>query len=162
MNKYVFATAAFTGLLCGLWGGYAGLIGLSAWAGFAGCTAYFASGRRFIKGSLLTLITTFIGVLFGWLMLDGANRLGGSAPAFALAIGVLVMCIVLMGQIKWTSFVPGMFVGCYSFFAIENNNWQLLLASLAAGILLGLLCDWGGSMLFAKWQPKAKATKKRA
>lgn len=162
MGKYVIATAAFTGLLCGIWGGFAGLVGLSAWAGFAGCTAYFASGRHKFDGLIMTLITTSIGVLYGWLMLEGANYLGGSESAFALSIGVLVMFIVLMGQIKLTAFVPGIFVGCYSFFAIENNNWQLLLASLAAGAVLGVLCDWGGNALFGHLKPKTKAKTKRA
>lgn len=111
---------------------------------------------------MMTLITTFVGVLYGWLMLEGANYLGGSEMAFTLFIGVLVMLIVLMGQIKLTAFVPGIFVGCYSFFAIENNNWQLLLASLAAGAVLGVLCDWGGNVLFGHLKPKTKAKKARA
>ena len=70
LNKYVVGTAAFTGLLCGLWGGFSGDIGLSAWAGFAGCTAYFASGRSGIGGIMMTAVTTLIGVLYGWLMLN--------------------------------------------------------------------------------------------
>ena len=161
LNKYVVGTAAFTGLLCGLWGGFSGDIGLSAWAGFAGCTAYFASGRSGIGGIMMTAVTTLIGVLYGWLMLNGAVEIGGSGPAFALTIGILVMAIVLMGQIKWTAFVPGIFVGCYSFFAIENNDWKLLCVSLLAGVALGFLCDKGGSLVFAKWAPK-KSAKARA
>ena len=159
LNKYIVATAAFTGLLCGLWGGFSGVIGLSAWAGFAGCTAYFASVRQGLGGILMTAVTTMIGVLYGWLMLNGAISMGGSEWAFTLAIGVLVMCIVLMGQIKWTSFVPGIFVGCYSYFAILNNDWVLLCWSLLAGVALGFLCDWGGRMLFAGWKPKDKKAK---
>lgn len=161
LNKYIIATAAFTGLLCGLWGGFSGVIGLSAWAGFAGCTAYFASGRQNLSGIAMTTVTTMLGVLFGWMMLNGAGALGGSNGAFALAIGALVMVIVLMGQIKWTAFVPGIFVGCYTFFAMPNNDWKLLGLSLLAGVALGFLCDWGGRTLFAGWEPK-KTNKKRA
>lgn len=160
LNKYTIATAAFTGLLCGVWGGFAGVVGLSAWAGFAGCTAYFASGRKNFAGISMTAITTLIGVLYGWLMFNGALQFGGSNAAFAVSIGVLVMCIVLMGQIKLTAFVPGIFVGCYSFFAIANNDWKTLAASLIAGAVLGLACDWGGRTLFASWEP-VKSKRKR-
>lgn len=162
LNKYTIATAAFTGILCGIWGGFAGVVGLSAWAGFAGCTAYFASGKKNLAGISMTAITTIIGVAYGWLMLNGAQQLGGSNIAFALSIGVLVMCIVLMGQIKLTAFVPGIFVGCYSYFAMTNNDWKILAGSLLAGALLGLACDLGGRTLFAGWEPKTKKRKKAA
>ncbi len=123
--------------------------------------AYFASGLSNFKGIAMTAVTTMIGVLCGWLMLEGAVALGGSEIAFSLTIGILVMCIVLMGQVKWTSFVPGMFVGFYSFFALRSpsTDWKILALSILAGILLGFICDWGGRMLFASWQPK-KSKKK--
>lgn len=161
-NKYILATALFTGLLCGVWGGFAGLVGLSAWAGFAGCTAYFASGRSGINGVAMTVVTTLVGVLYGWLMLVGGQYLGGNEAAFAVSIGALVACIVLMGQIPWTAFVPGIFVGCYSFFAITNNDWRLLSASLVAGVVLGFVCDRGGRLLFASWAPTPAAAKATA
>ncbi len=157
MNRYTIATAAFTGLLCGLWGGFAGDFGFSAWAGFAGCTAYFAVGERLLRGVWLTLVAAFVGVGMAWLMIQGAAGLGGESWAYAVSVGVLVMAIVLLGQFSWTVFIPGMFVGCYSLFAIEENNVPVLLASLTAGVILGLLCDWGGSTLFARWRPAEAA-----
>lgn len=165
LNKYVLATAAFTGLLCGLWGGwFATFIGLSAWAGFAGCTAYFASGKSDLGGILMAAVTTTIGVFYGWLMVAGAEYFGGGDTMYVVSIGALVMAIVLMGQIKWTAFVPGIFVGCYTFFAIPDGNWKLLGLSLLAGVVLGFLCDWGGRKLFAAWEPKSskKVSKARA
>lgn len=161
-NKYVLATALFTGLLCGIWGGFSGNFGLLAWAGFAGCTAYFASGRSGVGGVLMSIVTTLIGVAYGWLMVVGAQQLGGSEIAFTISVGLLVACIVLMGQIKWTSFVPGIFVGCYSYFALADGNWQMLSISLVLGVILGFVCDIGGRKLFAKWQPKPVKTKRRA
>ncbi|MEU6009209.1 DUF1097 domain-containing protein [Streptomyces sp. NPDC001698] len=157
MNFYRLATAAFTGLLCGLWGGFAGLMDLSAWAGFAGCTAYFACGIRLIPGAALTVSSSFAGVGCAWLMLQGADLLGSANSAYAVSVGFFVMCIVLLGRFKWTSFVPGTFVGCYSLFAIKDNDWVVLLASLAVGVLLGLVCDWGGSTIFARWKPGTDA-----
>lgn len=151
---YTLGTAAVTGVLCGLWGGYAGTIGLVAWAGFASTTAYFATGMRYLSGFFMTVVTTMFGVGFAWLMLQGAEILGGSDAAYALAVGIFVMCIVLMGQIKWTGYVPGIFVGTYSLFAMPDNNVQLLILSLLAGSVLGLACDWLGKALFVKYAPK--------
>ena len=151
---YTLGTAAVTGILCGLWGGYAGAIGLVAWAGFASTTAYFATGMRFLSGFFMTVITTLFGVFFAWLMIGGAEMLGGSDGAYAFAVGVFVMCIVLMGQVKWTAFVPGIFVGTFSLFAMPDNNVLLLVLSLLAGAILGLACDWLGKAIFAKYAPK--------
>ena len=151
---YTLGTAALTGILCGIWGGYAGAIGLVAWAGFASTTAYFATGMRYLSGFFMTIVTTLLGVGFAWLMIQGAEVMGGSNAAYALAVGVFVMCIVLMGQIKWTAFVPGMFVGTFSLFAMPDNNVLLLVLSLLAGAVLGLACDWLGGQVFAKYAPK--------
>ena len=60
-----------------------------------------------------------------------------------VAVGAIVTLIVLMGAVRWLAFVPGIFVGCYSTFAIEGD-WKLLGLSLVAGAVLGLLCDRGG------------------
>lgn len=151
---YTLGTAALTGVLCGLWGGYAGAIGLVAWAGYASTTTYFATGMRYLSGFFMTIVTTLVGVGFAWLMIQGAETLGGSNGAYAFAVGVFVMCIVLMGQIKWTAFVPGMFVGTFSLFAIPDNNVLLLVLSLLAGAVLGLACDWLGAKVFAKFAPQ--------
>lgn len=151
---YTLGTATVTGILCGLWGGYAGAIGLVAWAGFASTTAYFATGMRFLSGFFMTVITTLFGVGFAWLMIVGAEILGGSNGAYALAVGIFVVCIVLMGQIKWTGYVPGIFVGTYSLFAMPDNDVLLLVLSLLAGAILGLACDWLGKAIFVKYAPK--------
>ena len=102
----------------------------------------------------MTIATTLVGVGFAWLMIQGAEILGGSNGAYAFAVGVFVMCIVLMGQIKWTAFVPGMFVGTFSLFAMPDNNVLLLVLSLLAGAVLGLACDWLGAKVFAKFAPQ--------
>lgn len=38
----LFAIALTTGILSGIWGWVAVALGLLSWAGFLGCTAYFA------------------------------------------------------------------------------------------------------------------------
>lgn len=36
------ALSIVTAVLCGIWSYLAGIVGLIGWAGFAGCTTYFA------------------------------------------------------------------------------------------------------------------------
>ncbi len=146
MSKPLLVSALFTGLLCGMWAGVAPIINLSVWAGFAGCTAYFASGKHKLEGVLMTIATNLVGVASAAAMIwSGENLFGFLAGGVggAVATGVIVSFIVLCASINWLSFVPGIFVGCYSFFAI-NGDWQLLSLSLVAGIILGLACEQGG------------------
>ena len=159
---YTLGTAAVIGVLCGIWGGYAGAIGLVAWAGFASTTAYFATGMRYLSGFFMTIITTLLGVGFAWLMLQGADILGGSNAAYAIAVGIFVTCIVLMGQFKWTAFVPGIFVGTYSLFAMPGNDVKLLVLSLIAGAVLGLSCDWLSKTIFASYKPSVSKKRKKS
>lgn len=153
ISQPLLISALFTGALCGLWAGFAGYIYLNVWAGFAGCTAYFATGKHDIKAMLLTISTTLVGALMAFLMIILETKtfgfIGGPI-AGTLGVGSLVTLIVLLGVTKWLSFVPGMFVGCYTFFAIDgfnDGNWIVLCASLIVGAILGYICDVGGSKL---------------
>ncbi len=46
----LFAISLTTGILSGVWGWIAVSLGLLSWAGFLGCTSYFASPTEGIKG----------------------------------------------------------------------------------------------------------------
>lgn len=159
MNRSLLAAAIATGILCGLWAGLAPLVGLSIWAGFAGCTAFFASGKPGLKGVGLTLATTIVGVGTALAMIWLGDIIGAPAGT-GIAVGLIVAVIVLMGSVPWLAFVPGIFVGCYSTFAI-NADWQLLIASLVAGVVLGWLCQLGSKALAplfgVKPEPQAAA-----
>lgn len=156
ISRDLLIAALFTGLLCGLWAGFASYISLNVWAGFAGCTAYFATGKHGINALLLTIATTLVGALMAFLMIILETHIFGfiGGPiAGTLGVGILVATIVLLGSVNWLSFVPGMFVGCYTFFAIDgllNHNWLILCLSLVAGAILGFACDRGGYYL-AQW-----------
>lgn len=155
MNRSLVAAAVATGILCGIWAGTAPLMGLSIWAGFAGCTAFFASGKDGVKGLLLTLATTLVGVLTALAMIELGDVIGG-ALGTGIAVGLIVTAIVMMGAVPWLAFVPGIFVGCYSTFAI-NADWKLLSLSLVAGAVLGLLCKWGGNLIAPLFGVRADA-----
>jgi hypothetical protein len=81
-------------------------------------------------------------------MIEGSDFIGPPLGT-AVAVGAVVTLIVMMGAVKFLAFVPGIFVGCYSTFAI-NADWRLLGASLIAGAVLGMLCDWGAEIAVAK------------
>ncbi|GAA5102388.1 DUF1097 domain-containing protein [Wohlfahrtiimonas larvae] len=158
LSRSIWISALVTGVLCGIWAGFASLVYLNVWAGFAGCTAYFASGKPGPKGMILTWCTTLIGAFLAYLMIviDIAMveniSIMNTRVSTAIAVGALVALIMLLGNINWLSFIPGMFVGCYTYFAIDGfsgNNWLILMISLVTGAVLGLACDSGGKKLSA-------------
>lgn len=154
MNKTLIAIALVTGVLCGLWAGAAPAFNLSVWAGFAGCTTYFACGQQGWSGLRMALLTNLLGVLGGYVMFAGSGVLGQFMPngvAVGLIVSVLVVLMVFCSAVDAISFVPGIFVGCFSFFAIDAN-WQLLLPSIIAGAFLGAACERGGTWLGQQWE----------
>lgn len=53
------ALSIVTAVLCGIWSYLAGIVGLIGWAGFAGCTTYFACGKPWherVKRPLLQIL----------------------------------------------------------------------------------------------------------
>ncbi|MDO4777632.1 MAG: DUF1097 domain-containing protein [Cardiobacteriaceae bacterium] len=154
MNKSLIVLALVTGVLCGIWAAAAPVFNLSVWAGFAGCTTYFACGRQGWAGLRMTLLTNVIGVFGGYIIANGSDAVGQIMPA-AVATGIVVAVIVVFmvfcAAVNPVSFVPGIFIGCFSFFAIDGN-WQLLLPSIIAGAFLGAACERGGALLGQKYE----------
>ena len=58
----LFAIALTTGLLSAIWGWVAVALGLLSWAGFLGCTAYFACPQGGLKGLVISTCTVMSGV----------------------------------------------------------------------------------------------------
>ena len=67
------ALSISTAILCGIWSYLAGATGLIGWAGFAGCTTYFASGKHGIPGLKKTIIPNLTGVLCGMTIIGLSN-----------------------------------------------------------------------------------------
>ena len=64
----LMALSIVTGVLCGLWSQLAPMLGFVTWAGFAGCTTYFASGKQGLEGFIVTVRQNLFGVLCVWLL----------------------------------------------------------------------------------------------
>ncbi len=127
-----------TGVLCGIWIEFAVMFQLIPWAGFAGCTTYFAFHERGWHAVKTVIVCNVSGILCAMLLLYLTT-----AVSFSFSNGVwcgmitLVMC--LLGYIRCTPFVPGIFMGCFSTFAAQGE-WQMLAVSMACGGVLGHLC----------------------
>lgn len=143
----LFALSVTTGVLCGVWAFIAGPLDLLTWAGYAGCTSYFASGEHGLKGLKRSVIPNMAGVLCGMAIffLSDLFPTLGNAGVWS---GVISFIICIIGKSKWFNFIPGTFLGCFSTFA-AGGNWMILIPSLLAGAILGVSCDKSGDWLYA-------------
>lgn len=155
---FLMALSIVTGLLCGLWAQYAPAIGLITWAGFAGCTSYFASNKHGSEGVFLTVRQNMAGVICGMAIIFLSVHFPFKGDQILYSGGItFVMCI--LGKFKYLSFIPGTFVGCFSTFAADGD-WKKLVPSLIAGAILGLMCDKGGDIFFNLVKPKSEGEEK--
>lgn len=140
------ALGVSTAILCGLWSCVSGFVGLLGWAGFAGCTTYFACGEKGFSGIKKTICCNLAGVLCGITII----YLGDWIPALNIsgvwcALITFVMCII--SKYKIVNYCPGIFMGCFTTFA-ANGEWKLLIPSLLIGAVLGFACDMFGGYLY--------------
>lgn len=115
---------------------------------------------------MMAAVTNFSGVIYGWLMQLIAVQLDGGSLGYTIGVGLLVAAIIMTGKIKWASFIPGMFVGCFTFFGFSGTTnstdylqdvLPALIASLVAGALLGMVYSWSAEAIgkaLIKDQPK--------
>lgn len=132
--KCGFATA----LLCTIWMFLAGVLQLPGWAGFAGCTAYFAAPGKGVKSLPVTLSCVVSGILYAacsiWI---GGLFSGQGVSLFLTFLTTFLMC--MGGSTKWLCFVPGAFIGSFSTFASGGDVRAML--TIVFGVFLGLACD---------------------
>ena len=69
----LFAISLTTGILSGLWGWLSVSLGLLTWAGFLGCTSYFASPKDDIKGLARSMIANLSGVFWAMVIIHGSS-----------------------------------------------------------------------------------------
>lgn len=138
--RRAFATA----LLCTVWVFLASLVNMPGWAGFAGCTAYFAAPRQGLAG----LPATFACVCSGMIYALASLRLGMYLPGNATMLTMCFVTTFLMcagGAKRLLAFVPGAFIGSFSTFAAGGE--LIVVPAILTGILLGFACDSLGSGL---------------
>lgn len=145
----LLAIALTTGVLSGVWGWVAISLGLLSWAGFLGCTAYFACPQGGMRGLALTGLTTASGVFWARMIIDGAAFQPEWALLGYLLTGVVAFLMCIQAAHRWLAFVPGTFIGACATFA-GQGDWRLVLPSLLLGAVFGYAMKNSGLWLAAR------------
>lgn len=150
------AISLTTGLLSGLWGWVAISLGLLSWAGFLGCTSYFATPNSGIKGLAESLLTNLTGVFWAMVIINASQLVSLEILGYVItAIVAFMMCI--QAKQSWLGYIPGTFIGSCATFAADGN-WKLVVPSLILGGVFGYLMKASGLWLHNKSnQPESAA-----
>lgn len=140
-----FCIALTTGVLSGLWFWGATELGLLVWAGFLGCTTYFALSIDGPKGLILSFTSNLSGIFWAMVIIFLSSSADSMPIAIVVtAVAAFMMCIQANKELL--KFIPGTFIGACATFAADGN-WQLVSLSLAGGLLTGYLMKQSGMLL---------------
>lgn len=156
MNRH-FSLALTTGLLSALWAWSAVALGLPSWAGFLGCTAWFANPRGGITGFLTLLFTLCSGVLWAQVIIAGSAMAPGLAWVSYAMTGVVAFLMCIQSRQTLLGFVPGTFIGACATFA-GQGDWKSVLPALLLGLLFGVAMKGSGMWLAHRTAPKNTTT----
>ena len=113
-------SAFATALLCTVWMVIANATGLLGWAGFAGCTAYFAGPKKGVSALPLTFACV------------------GSGVAYAL------ISVHLGNQIDFAQYRPCIYICNYIPYVCRwKNRYNLIRSRGVHGFILYICCWWG-------------------
>ncbi|MEZ8101028.1 DUF1097 domain-containing protein [Vibrio bivalvicida] len=144
----LFAISLTTGILSGVWGWVAITLGLLSWAGFLGCTSYFASPNDGLKGLSVSLITNMSGVFWAMVIIHASQFASLEILGYVItAIVAFLMCI--QAKQTWLGYIPGTFIGSCATFAADGN-WKLVIPSLILGGIFGYLMKASGLWIHQK------------
>lgn len=149
----LFSIALTTGILSGIWGWVAVSLGLLSWAGFLGCTAYFACPQGGVKGLLISALTVMSGVAWAQVIIFGSALSPHLNFVSYLLTGVVAFLMCIQAKNLLLSFVPGTFIGACATFA-GQGDWRTVIPSLAVGLLFGYAMKNSGLWL-AAWRNRA-------
>ena len=138
-------------LYAGLWTMLCEQIGMVSWIGFAGCTTYFACGKKGRQGINTAVIVNGSGVVWAWISLFLGEIWNWSGNTIFLCAWISYM-IILQAEIKVFSFIPGAYIGCFITFA-AGGNLKAILPALFIGVLLGWMTDATGTKVY-QWIEK--------
>lgn len=143
------AIALTTGILSGLWSWVAVSWGLLSWAGFLGCTAYFACPQGGLKGLWISLCTLLSGVFWAEVIIYGSALSPAITVVGYFLTGIVAFAMCLQAKNNWLSFVPGTFIGACTTFAC-NGNWREALPALVVGLVFGYAMKNSGLYIAAR------------
>ena len=156
----ILAIAITTGILSGIWGWVAVSLGLLSWAGFLGCTAYFACPQGGMKGLAISACTTMSGVIWALVIIYGSALAPQLEIVGYVMTGVVAFLMCIQSKQLLLSFVPGTFIGACATFA-GQGEWLAVVPSLLVGLLFGYAMKNSGLWL-ANRKAERKQTKETA
>ncbi|QXO16233.1 DUF1097 domain-containing protein [Vibrio ostreae] len=146
----LFTISLTTGILSGIWGWLAVSLGLLSWAGFLGCTSYFASPKEGLRGLAESLVTNLSGVFWAMVIIYASDFLSLDVLGYAVtALIAFFMCIQAKKQ--WLAYIPGTFIGSAATFA-AHGEWKIVIPSLLLGGVFGYLMKSSGVWLHRRAQ----------
>ncbi len=148
----LFAISLTTGILSALWGWVAISLGLITWAGFLGCTTYFAAPKEGLQGLGLSILTNLSGVFWAMMIIKGSSMVDLEILGYIVA-GVVSFMMCIQAKSKLLNYIPGTFIGSCAIIAADGN-WQLVIPSLLVGSLFGYLMKASGLRLHSQLTEK--------
>jgi hypothetical protein len=125
---------------------------LPVWAGIVAWGCFFAAGGK-TTGLTKTIASNLSGVLWAFLALQAATRLGGGTAVLSACVGVAALIMVLQAKLPALSFIPGAFLGAATAVSVvvgANGTWTKTIIALVAGAVLGYVSEMVAGMLTAK------------
>ena len=125
---------------------------LPVWAGIVAWGCFFAAGGK-TTGLTKTIASNLSGVLWAFLALQAAARLGGGIPVLSAAVGVIALIMVMQSKIPVLSFIPGAFLGAATAVSVvvgASGTWTKTIVALVAGAVLGYVSEMLAGMMAKK------------
>ncbi|PJE80315.1 Inner membrane protein YcdZ [invertebrate metagenome] len=133
-----------TGIFSGIWVWMADSLSLLSWAGFLGCTGYFAS-KGDIKSLIQTISANLAGVGWAIVIASSASFISGTMGNY-LMVTLVAFLMCIQARYPLLSYIPGTFIGACSTFAADGQ-WQPVIPSLILGAVIGFLMKQSGRWL---------------
>ncbi|HEJ9487977.1 DUF1097 domain-containing protein [Proteus sp. GOKU] len=152
--RTLYFTALTTGILSAIWAFVANQFDLLSWAGFLGCTAYFAYPKEGIKGLAVTMATIMSGVIWALAIIYG-SQVFSDISIFGYAVtGVIAFVMCIQAKSALLAYIPGTFIGACTIFAAQGDLSQTI-PSLIVGVLFGYSMKMSGLWVANKWPKTA-------
>ena len=148
--------ALTTGLLSGIWAWMADSLHLLSWAGFLGCTSFFAT-KGDVKALAGSIATNFTGVFWAMVIIYSATKTESHLLNY-MVIAVVSFFMCAQAKQKWLAFIPGTFIGACTTFA-ASGDWKLAATSLFIGAFMGYAMKHSGLLLHKGVVKKHNAAK---
>ncbi|WP_148677787.1 DUF1097 domain-containing protein [Klebsiella sp. RIT-PI-d] len=145
----LLAIAITTGILSGLWGWAAVSLGLLSWAGFLGCTAYFACPQGGLRGLAVSACTLMSGVVWALVIMYGSALAPHIEIISYLMTGIVAFLMCIQAKQLLLSFVPGTFIGACATFA-GQGDYKLVVPSVLLGLIFGFAMKNSGLWLASR------------